>query len=30
MDEEVVESWNFRMGALKDSNFGSWVGFAGR
>lgn len=30
IEDEVVESWNFKIGALKDSNFGSWVGFDGR
>lgn len=26
----VDESWNLRIGALNDSNLGSWVGFAGK
>ena len=30
MDDEVLESWNLRMGALKDSNLGSCAGLAGR
>lgn len=30
MDEDVLESWNLSMGALKDSNLGSRVGLAGR
>jgi hypothetical protein len=30
MDDDVLESWNLRIGALKDSNFGSWEGLMGR
>lgn len=30
IDEDVDESWNLRIGALKDSNFGSCAALAGR